>query len=234
MTTFRLATVLSLLMLGTGQAFGDPHLPHAGSAAAIDTRALQVEGDPDEFRECFVMGELDIAFRSDNNGPPNIGVVVTDPRGRRIGFDPLTKRGWQELPVAQGSIDCDESDDKDTCRGLIEVCGALSGTYKLEIIANAGSDYTLTISARSQEVRDGRDGQHLWSSYSDYDLISIPIRKGSRNFLSVTYSRDPNLRVAAQLQKLRDERYETRSHPNACRSENQSQQECLVMRTTGR
>jgi hypothetical protein len=81
-------------------------------------------------------------------------------------------------------------------------------TYKLKMIANVGSDYTLTISARSQEVRDG---QHLWSSYSDYDLISIPIRKGSRNFISVTYSRDPNLRVAAQLRKLRDERYETAS-----------------------
>ena len=123
-------------MLGTGQAFGDPHLPHVGSAAAVDTRLLQVVGDPDEFRECFVMGKLDIAFRTDNSGPPEIGVVVTDPRGRRIGFDPLTKRGWQELPVAQGSIDCDGSDDKDACRGLIEVCGALSGTYKLEIIAN--------------------------------------------------------------------------------------------------
>jgi hypothetical protein len=103
-------------------------------------------------------------------------------------------------PWPKGSIDCDESGGKDASRGLVEVCGALSGTYKLEIIANAGSDCTLTISARSQEVRDG---QHLWSSYSDYDLISIPIRKGSRNFISVTYSRDPNLRVAAQLQKLR-------------------------------
>ena len=36
---------------------------------------------------------------------------------------------------------------------------------------------------------------------SDYDLISIPIRKGSRNFISITYSRGPNLRVAAHLQK---------------------------------
>jgi hypothetical protein len=73
------------------------------------------------------MGELDITFRSNNSGRPNNGVVVTDPSGRPIGFDPLTKRGWQELPVAQGSIDCDESDGKNACRVLIEVCGALSG-----------------------------------------------------------------------------------------------------------
>ena len=128
MTTFHFAAMLSFLILGTGQAFSDPHLPDARSAATTNIRALQVEKDPDKFRECFALGELNIAFRSDNSGPPNIGVVVTDPRGRRIGFDPLTKRGWQELPVAQGSIDCDESDGRNACRGLIEICGALSGT----------------------------------------------------------------------------------------------------------
>lgn len=211
MTTFRIATVLLLLMIGTGQAFSDGHLPDAGSAAAVSAPPLQVDRDPHNFDECLALGELNIAFRTRNDGPPDIGVVVTDPRGRRIGFNPLTKRGWQELPVAQGSIDCDQSDGRDACRGLIEVCGALSGTYKLEVIANAGSDYTLTISARSEEVRDG---QHMWSTWSEYDLTSIPIRKGSQNVISVTYSRDPSLRVAAQLRKLRDERYGTRFHPN--------------------
>jgi hypothetical protein len=205
------------------------HLGDVPFLSAVDTREVQDEQDPKDAGDCIALGELDLAFHTNNSGPPTIGIVLTDPRGRRIGFDPLTKRGWQELPMAQGSIDCDDSDGKDACRGLVEVCGALSGTYKLEIIANAVSDYTLTISARSQEVRDG---QHPGSSYSDYDLISIPIRKGSRDFISVTYSRDPNLRIAAQLQKLRDERYETRFHPIACRSDKQRQQGCLVTRTT--
>jgi hypothetical protein len=227
-TNIRIVTIFSLLILVPRAVFGDVHLGGVALVSAANTREVQDERDPSDAGNCVALGELDIAFHTNNSGPPTIGIVLTDPRGRRIGFDPLTKRGWEELPVAQGSIDCDESDGKDACRGLVEVCGALSGTYKLDIIANAASDYTLTISARSQEVRDR---QHLWSSYSDYDLMSIPIRKGSRNFILVTYSRDPNLSVAAQLQKRRDERYETRFHPNSCRSGNQRQRGCVTMRT---
>ncbi len=232
-TNIRIVSLFSLLILVPRAVFSDVHpgdvnLGDVAFVSAVNIREVQDERDPDAAEDCVALGELDIAFHTNNSGPPTIGMVLTDPRGRRIGFDPLTRRGWQELPAAQGSIDCDESDGKNACRGLVEVCGALSGTYKLEIIANAGSDYTLTISARSQEVRDG---QHQWSSYSDYDLTSIPIRKGSRNFISVTYSRDPNLRVAAQLQKLRDERYETRFHPNACRSGNQGQRGCVALHT---
>ena len=234
-TQIRIVTIFSLLILAPSTVFGDVHLGdvHLGDVAfvsAVNTREVKDERDPNDAADCVALGELDIAFHTNNSGPPTTGIVLTDPRGRRIGFDPLTKRGWQELPVAQGSIDCDESDGEDACRGLVEVCGALSGTYKLLIIANAASDFTLTISARSQEVRDG---QHLWSSYSDYDLISIPIRKGSRNLISVTYSRDPSLRVAAHLQKLRDERYETRFHPNPCRSGNQRPRGCVAMPTAG-
>jgi len=229
-TNIRIVTIFSLLMLVPRAVFCNVHLGDIASESAVNTRVVQDERDPNDAGDCVAFGELDIAFHTNNSGPPSMGIVLTDPRGRRIGFDPLTKRGWQELPVAQGSIDCDESDGKDACRGLVEVCGALSGAYKLEIIANGASDYTLTISARSQEVRDG---QHLSSSYSDYHLISIPIRKNSRNFISVTYSRDPNLKVAAQLQKLRDERYATRFHPNSCRSGNQGQRGCVAMRTAG-
>jgi hypothetical protein len=229
-TKIRIVTIFSLLILAPRGVFGDVHLGDVAFVSAVNTREVRDERDPNEGGDCIALGELNVAFHTNNDGPPTTGIVLTDPRGRRIGFDPLTKHGWQELPEAEASIDCDESDGKDACRGLIEVCGALSGTYKLQIIANAASDYTLTISARSQEVRDGR---HLWSSYSNCDLISIPIRKGSRNFISVTYSRDPNLRVAAQLQKLRDERYETRFHPNACRSGNQRQRGCVVVRTAG-
>jgi hypothetical protein len=229
-TNIRIVTIFLLLILPPRAVFGGVYLRDVAFVSAVNTREVHDERDANDAEDCFALGKLDIAFHTNNSGPPAIGMVLTDPRGRRIGFDPLTKRGWQELPVAQASIDCDESDGKDACSGLVEVCGGLSGTYKLEIIANAASDYTLTISARSQEVRDG---QLLRSSHSDYDFISIPIRKDSRNFISITYSRDPNLKVAAQLKKLWDEQYETRFHPSACRSGNQGQRGCVAMRTLG-
>jgi hypothetical protein len=230
-TNIRILTIFSLLIIFIPTAvFADVHPRDVASVSVADTGEVQDEREPNDAGDCAALGEFDVAFHTKHSGPPTVGIVLTDPRGRRIGFDPLTKRGWQELPLAQGSIDCEESDGKNACRGLVEVCGALSGTYKLEIIANATSDYTVTISARSREVRDG---QHLCSSYSAYGLIDVPIRKGSRNFFSVTYSRDPNLSVVAQLRKVEDERYDTRQHPSACGSGNQRRRGCVAVRTAG-
>jgi hypothetical protein len=81
----------------------------------------------------FSLGALDIVFRTGNVGPPNVGLVLTDPGGRRIGFDPITKRAWQALPVAQGDINCDDLGRTNTCWGIVQVCGPISGTYKLEV-----------------------------------------------------------------------------------------------------
>lgn len=63
--------------------------------AAIRNQEIHDEPDADDSGDCSSLGELDLTFRSENNGPPNVGVVLTDPRGLRIGFDPLTKRSWE-------------------------------------------------------------------------------------------------------------------------------------------
>jgi hypothetical protein len=65
-------------------------------------RKVLEEVDPKDDMDCLSLGELDIVFRTDNNGAPKVGVMLTDPRGRRIGFDPLTKHAWQEFPEAEG------------------------------------------------------------------------------------------------------------------------------------
>src|SRR6202035_3874680 len=132
---------------------------------------------------------------TNNSGPPTIGIVLTDPRGRRIGFDPLTQHGWQELPEAEASIDCDASDGKQTCSGVVRVCGPVSGTYKLEIIAQESSHYTVSFFARSGEAGSG---ETLRSSNPRHTVSNITIRKASRNVISLNYSRDPALKIAAQ------------------------------------
>jgi hypothetical protein len=136
------------------------------------------ELDPEDTNACFSMGELDIVYRGDNNGPPSVAVMLTDPRGRRIGFDPLTKHAWQDLPVAQGDIDCDHLDGTDTCRGLVQICGPLSGTYRLELIAQQTTACSVSIVARSKGVGEGKT---LQSSRSEADLNNVAIRVGSRD-----------------------------------------------------
>jgi hypothetical protein len=163
----------------------------------MSVREVLEELDPEDTNGCFSMGELDIVFRTDNNGPPNVGVMLTDPRGRRIGFDPLTNHARQDLPVAQGDIDCNDLDGTDACRGLVQICGPLSGTYWLELIAQQSTAYSVSISARSKGVSDGNT---LQSSRSEADLNNVAIRVGFRDVVLLNYSRDPQEKVSAQLQ----------------------------------
>ncbi len=179
-----------------------PALSHANFVlvsrfADNQIRSVLDELDPDDTDDCFSLGELDVDFRTDNNGPPNIGVVLTDPRGRRIGFDPLTKRGWDALPVARGYIDCDDLGGADTCRGVVRVCGPVTGIYKLEVIAQQTTAYSVSVLARSREVLDSNS---LRSYRSGADLENVAIRARSRNVVLLNYSRDGREKVTAQLQ----------------------------------
>jgi hypothetical protein len=227
-TNIRVVAIFSLLMLAPRAVFGDVHPREVAFVSAVNAREVQDERDPNDAGNCVALGELDIALHTNNSGPPTIGIVLTDPRGRRIGFDPLTKHGWQELPEAEASIDCDASDGKQTCGGVVRVCGPMSGTYKLEIIAQETSHYTVSVFAQSEETGSG---QNLRSSNSRRNVSNITIRKGSRNVISLDYSRDPALKVAAQLQK--SHRHETGFHSATCQSSKRRSQDCPDKLTAG-
>jgi hypothetical protein len=171
---------------------------HGPSLAGTRIRDILDEPDPDDTGDCLSLGELDIVFRTGNDGPPNVGVVLTDPRGRRIGFDPLIKHAWQGLPVAQGDIICDDPESTSTCRGIVQVCGPISGAYKLEVIALKTTAYSVRILARSREVLNGNS---LQSNFSKTDLNNLAIRKRSREIVLLHYSRNPQENVTAQLQQ---------------------------------
>jgi hypothetical protein len=168
------------------------------SLAGTRIRDVLDELDPEDISDCLPLGILDIVFRTGNDGPPNVGVVLTDPRGRRIGFDPVTKRAWQALPVAQGDISCDDLGRTNTCRGIVQVCGPISGTYKLEVMALKTTAYSVSVLARSKEVFDGNS---LQSHFSKTDLNGLAIRKRSRQIVFLHYSREGQENVTAQLQQ---------------------------------
>ena len=191
-------------------ALSNANLALSSRPADTSDRELAHEVDPEDNGHCLSLGALDIVFRTHNYGPPNVGVILTDPRGRRIGFDPLTKKAWQALPVAQGYIDCDDLDGRGFCRGVVQVCGPVSGTYKLEIIAQQTTAYSVSISARSKEVLGG-DG--LQCSHSAADLNDVAIRARYRNIILLNYSRDPQDNVTAKLRHTgQTQSLESRSH----------------------
>jgi hypothetical protein len=179
-----------------------PALCHRSLVDSIKDRDANIrkvleDVDPKDDMDCLSMGELDIVFRTNNNGAPQVGVMLTDPRGRRIGFDPLSKHAWQQLPEAEGYVDCDDLHGSDACRGIVQVCGPVSGTYKLEMIGQATTTYTVRISARSKELVDGGK---VHSSRSEAELNNVTIRARSRDIVLLSYSRDPREKVTAQLQ----------------------------------
>jgi hypothetical protein len=176
------------------------HASFVNVPSLADTRIHDVldEPDPGDTGDCLSLGELDIVFRTGNDGPPNVGVVLTDPRGRRIGFDPLIKHAWQALPVAQGDINCDDLGGTNTCDGIVQVCGPISGTYKLEVIALKTTAYSVSVLARSKEVLDGNS---LRTHFSKTNLNKLAIRRRSRQIVFPHYSRDGQENVTAQLQQ---------------------------------
>ncbi len=101
------------------------------------------------------------------------------------------------MPEAEGRIVCDPILG-DACRGRIQVCGPVSGTFKLEVIAEQSSTYSLNISAHSKELHDSKG---LESSDSAADLNQVGIRAGDRNIVLVHYSRDREQKVAVELQQ---------------------------------
>ncbi len=177
-------------------AHGDVKVSRAVGVGTANVRALQNESDPRDSESCASLGQLDISFGTDGDGAPKVGVVVTDPRGRKIGYDPLTKKAWDEVPEAGGRIVCDPVSD--VCRGRIEVCGPVSGAFKVEVIGQRTATYSLSVCARSQETHDGKG---LGSSDSAADLNKVAIQSGARDVVMVQYSRDREQRVAVQRQQ---------------------------------
>jgi hypothetical protein len=206
--------LLLLMVIVPRPALSDATVMHFSNLAGTSIRELVNEPDPDDDDACLSLGAIYIVFRTDNYGSPHVGIVLTDPRGRRIGFDPFIKRAWQALPVAQGDIDCDDLEGRGICRGVIEVCGPVSGTYKIEVIAQKTTTYSMSISARSKEVLEG-DG--LQSSYSEADLNNIAIRARSRDIVLLNYSRNLRENVTARLMRTLHTRLltSTKSMPTA-------------------
>jgi len=195
----RIVKILTLLMvIIPTPARSHASFVHVPNLADARIRDILDEPDPDDTGDCLSLGELDIVFRTGNDGPPNVGVVLTDPRGRRIGLDPLIKHAWQALPVAQGDIICDDPGSTNTCRGIVQVCGPISGTYKLEVMALKTTAYSVSVLARSKEVFDGNS---LQSHFSKTDLNGLAIRKRSRQIVFLHYSREGQENVTAQLQQ---------------------------------
>jgi hypothetical protein len=185
--------IASLLVLLIFPATAGADRPSPKTGLSLSPLNVQDEADPKDTQSCQKMGQLQITYSTEKPGAPGIGVIVTDPRNRRIGYDPVVSKTWQELPQAEAYIDCEENGENlRNCQATIQICGPVSGAYKLQVVAAETAKYSLTVAGKSAEVSDRR-GVHSTASHAE--LSSVTIERRSRDALVMRYYREPGTNI---------------------------------------
>ena len=191
----RWTLAISLLQLGVSSGRAAEFDADTNLTARSPLHQIRDEADPTDQQSCESMGQIGIVYETGNAGPPNIGLRITDPRGRKIGYDPRTPKVWQELPLADGFVECNEIDDKTGlkhCAAHIQICGPVSGTYKLEVLPTQNGTYSIIVTGTSESRRDPA-GPHSTASRAEF---RSEIRKQSPDVLTLNYSREAGTKIS--------------------------------------
>lgn len=167
----------------------DTHLLSKSSS-----RPIHLDTDPADEQACFSMGRMVIDYSSGDSGAARPGFRVIDPLGRRIGYDPQTSRSWQEMPLAQAYLDCDQNEETGefaNCIDHIEICGPVSGTYRIELASSQSTSYVIKVLAFSQRTRTG-SAYEITTSVAD---LQGAINHKEPATLLLHYSREPGSQV---------------------------------------
>lgn len=158
------------------------------------------EADPTDLQSCESMGKISVIYETGNAGPPSAGLRITDPRGRKIGYDPRVPKVWQELSHTEGFVECEQEDDTTLlshCSAHIQICGPVSGTYKLEVLPTRSGTYFIGVVGLSQQTQD-QIGFHSTDSRAEY---KSEIQRQAPEILRLSYSRQ----LGTQIKLERDD-----------------------------
>ena len=186
---------ISLLYFGVTSVHAAGLDAKTNLSATSPLRQIHDEVDPTDQQSCESMGRIGIMYETGNAGPPNIGLRITDPRGRKIGYDPRAHEVWQELPLAEGFVECNEIDVEpghEHCVAHIQICGPVSGTYMLEVLPTQNGTYSISVMGASESKPD-QAGPHSTATRAHYNS---EIRKQSPDVLTLTYSREAGTRIS--------------------------------------
>jgi len=207
------ALTASVLPLTSSHLFADSSVDKT-LVSRPEVQEIHDEADALDEQSCFSMGTMEMDYASGEVGPPKVGVRIIDPRGRKIGYDPRTSRGWLELPLAQASLDCEENEDTGElrhCKGHLEICAPISGTYQVEVLPADSGTYSIIVSATSP-VRQNQSEHGTTSSRAE---LKGEIHGQDPEVLLLQYSREAgtHIRLTVKDRRLaeRVEHYSTGS-----------------------
>jgi hypothetical protein len=142
------------------------------------TSALRPAMDVTEKREQSYMSLRAYGLRANGDQEPVSELLLTDPRGRRLGFEPGTKRQHAEIPRAG----YDEGTGPVPGREL-EIMRPPDGAYTLEVIGTHAGRYDVSMYASDTE------GQPI---SSDVEVSDIPTRPGLTHRYAFDYASAPS------------------------------------------
>jgi hypothetical protein len=168
-------------------------------------RAIHEEADPANEQACFSMGRMIVEYASGEAGVGRMGFRIVDPLGREIGYDPRTSKGWQDMPFSEAYFDCDENEatgEMTSCKAHIEICGPISGRYRIELSSAQIAKYHINVSAASQRSRT-ESGYQGTVSRADFEGA---LREQDSAVLLLQYSRHSGtqIKLARSDQPLAD------------------------------
>jgi len=154
--------------------------------AALESAAVTVPDRQDQ-------GAIRIVFASDGGG--GLGefiatLLLTDPHGRRSGFDPASRDTLQEIPHAwygDEVIEDPEEEGSGAATRGIEITAPEPGTYTLTVNATAPGSYDLSIRGYNERLEpSGR-------TFGD-----VAIGAGETHAYVVAFALDAGVTVAAR------------------------------------
>lgn len=103
------------------------------------------QSDPGEDRRWIDDRSSILIYLDDSPGE----MVITDPLGRRTGFDPIIEEEYEEIPNSNYTIyqfvDCETDEIIDDPITELMILRPLEGEYRLEVIGTGNGTYILTI-----------------------------------------------------------------------------------------
>jgi hypothetical protein len=189
------------------------------SSGILREQSLASQGEP---TSCTTEGYLRIAlYPTSGRGKTPASVVLTDPQGRKLGYDPVRKTEYADVPqstfsgdrgkpappkpdpnAADPSLIIDPQAPRPApppqapaapTPAVLELCNPIGGQYQLQVIGIDPGKYAVSINAANREVLD-ISGRPM-SLDSRAEIPATNSRRGSvQNFL-IVYSRTPGVRV---------------------------------------
>ena len=170
------------------------------------TSALRPAIDVTETREQSYLSLRAYGRRADGDQEPVSELLLTDPRGRRLGFEPATQRPHAEIPRAG----YDEGTGPVPGREL-EIMRPADGAYTLEVIGTHAGRYDVSMYANDTEGQPTASG---------VEVSDIPTRPGLTHRYAFEYGGAPSAspkRIAGAYGE--GERLLTYAYPTGPRTE---------------